>query len=249
MAWRVALMVLAGVLAGPAEIAAQGVPQRYPGDEQARRLHGSPGLPFSRDPEPPPMRSPYWPRPRGFAAPSADPDEGALGSSAAYRTFCVRLCDGFYFPISSATGSAGLARDADMCTAGCGSEARLFYQSVATQGADTMVDLTGLGYGTLANAFKYRRALVPDCRCRPQPWSETELQRHQSYAADKTGVQADAATPAPAARPEAAAPGHGTAHPGEQPEPVDRDGIIRARPPAGGHALRPSRSRYVVPHR
>ena len=45
-----------------------------------------------------------------------------------------------------------------------------------------MVDLTGLAYSALPNAFKYRQTLVPSCRCRPQPWSETELQRHRAYA-------------------------------------------------------------------
>ena len=45
-----------------------------------------------------------------------------------------------------------------------------------------MVDLTGMAYSTLPNAFKYRKTLVEGCRCRPQPWSEAELQRHRAYA-------------------------------------------------------------------
>ena len=53
-----------------------------------------------------------------------------------------------------------------------------------------MVDLTGLAYSALPNAFRYRKTLVPECRCRPQPWSEAELQRHRDYAAGKSVVAA-----------------------------------------------------------
>jgi hypothetical protein len=99
-----------------------------------------------------------------------------------YRTLCVRLCDGYYFPISAAATQDTLVHDAEMCSASCGSEARLFYHASGGGDAGSAIDLTGMAYSALPNAFKYRKALVENCRCRPQPWSETELARHRAYA-------------------------------------------------------------------
>ena len=101
--------------------------------------------------------------------------------SGPVRTLCVRMCDGFYFPISSAASRSELARDADKCSALCSTEASLFYYSAAGGGIDTMVDLMGRAYTSLPNAFKYRKTLVRGCQCRPQPWTEAELQRHRGY--------------------------------------------------------------------
>jgi hypothetical protein len=117
---------------------------------------------------------------------------GPYGQSGlTYRTLCVRLCDGYYFPISFSAPRSALSRDADQCSASCGSEARLFYHPNPGGDIDTMVDLTGLSYGALPTAFKYRKTLVKGCACRPQPWSEAELQRHRRYA---SGEQVAAAS-------------------------------------------------------
>jgi hypothetical protein len=126
-----------------------------------------------------PYRSPYGsPYQPGWGGDEGQrPDRGGT-----YRTLCVRLCDGFYFPISSVATQSSFARDADTCSASCGTEARLFYHPNAGGDVDSMVDLTGLAYSALPNAFKYRQSLVPSCRCRPQPWSDAEQQRHRAYA-------------------------------------------------------------------
>jgi hypothetical protein len=120
-----------------------------------------------------------------------DSDGGDPAPATTYRTLCVRLCDGFYFPISFATGGGGLSRDADRCSASCGAEARLFYYESPGGDVSSMVDLTGLAYSALPNAFRYRKTLVEGCQCRPQPWSEAEVQRHREYAgaASAAGVQ------------------------------------------------------------
>jgi hypothetical protein len=100
-----------------------------------------------------------------------------------YRTLCVRMCDGFYFPISYATTGDGLTRDAEKCEAACGGDARLFYHANPSGDVEAMVDLTGRAYTSYPNAFKYRKALVKGCQCHAQPWSETERARHRAYAA------------------------------------------------------------------
>lgn len=100
-----------------------------------------------------------------------------------YRTLCVRMCDGFYFPISTATGSVNFSRDAEKCSASCGGDARLFYYPSSGGGIEDMLDMTGRAYASYAIAFKYRKTLVQGCQCRPQPWTEAELARHRAYAA------------------------------------------------------------------
>src|SRR5262245_35617861 len=167
-ALRIRAALLMGVLASLAQPAsAQSVPESIFG-------YGS-RVPYS------PYRSP----PGGFFSPvrpSWEEQPRPLDVEPTYRTLCVRLCDGYYFPISAATPQTRFARDADACNASCGSEARLFYHPNVGGNVDTMLDLTGLAYSALPNAFKYRQALVPGCACRPQPWSDAERERHRAYA-------------------------------------------------------------------
>jgi len=100
-----------------------------------------------------------------------------------YRTLCVRMCDGFYFPISYATGSTDFAHDAEICAASCGGDARLFYYPNPGGNIESMLDMTGRAYASYPVAFRYRKTLVPGCQCRPQPWTEAERARHRGYAA------------------------------------------------------------------
>ena len=53
-----------------------------------------------------------------------DDERPARGGSL--RTVCVRLCDGYYFPISFSTSRERLAQDSKTCESRCGSEGRLF---------------------------------------------------------------------------------------------------------------------------
>jgi hypothetical protein len=43
-----------------------------------------------------------------------------------YRTVCVRLCDGFYFPISFSTYRSHFQKDAQRCEQSCPNRSRLF---------------------------------------------------------------------------------------------------------------------------
>ena len=130
-------------------------------------------------PEPPPR--PRWGVPGFNPYPSYD-NSLSQERPETYRTLCVRTCDGYYFPISFSTMRSEFTRDADKCTASCGSEARLFYHPNPGGKVEDMVDLRGLGYSSLPNAFKYRQSLVSGCACKPEPWSEAEMERHHSYA-------------------------------------------------------------------
>jgi Protein of unknown function (DUF2865) len=121
-----------------------------------------------------------------------DEDHGPPGNSSdrgrTYRTVCVRMCDGFYWPVSFAATRSRFYRDANVCSSSCTSEAKLFHFPANGGQIDDAVDLTGRVYSRLPAAFKYRKALTPSCTCKPEPWSAAEADRHRTYTAkDETG--------------------------------------------------------------
>jgi len=71
--------------------------------------------------------------------------------------FCVRSCDGKYFPLMR-----GVASPAQMCQAFCpASPTKVFFGS----GIDSAYAATGERYADSENAFAYRKALRADCTC------------------------------------------------------------------------------------
>lgn len=104
-----------------------------------------------------------------------------------FRTRCVRLCDGYYFPLSFAANPGNFEAENAMCQSRCASPAKLFYQSNALDDdAGEMVAIDGQRYGDLPNAFRYRTELVPDCGCKPAPWTAEaaeDYRRRDVYAA------------------------------------------------------------------
>jgi hypothetical protein len=183
------------------------------------------------------------------------------GGGGKFRTVCVRMCDGYYFPISNVSRRRDFYRDAKVCSAKCGEEGKLFYQSSSDENMSELVDLQGRNYAKLPNAFVYRKKLIDGCSCKPMPWSEAELARHRQYAAEEAAkvkvaaaTAADVAAPAtaaataaaPAAAPPAVVAGANAAPPaperqGEikqalalpEPEPSDTDrGSVANPPPA-----------------
>jgi hypothetical protein len=103
----------------------------------------------------------------------------------AYRAVCVRLCDGYYWPISNSVPGGSLHRAARQCASSCDGEARLYYQSSASSDPETLVDLAGRRYRDLPNALLYRKRLIDGCTCKPMPWTAAEAARHRGYAADQ----------------------------------------------------------------
>lgn len=108
--------------------------------------------------------------------------EPSVQDGGKYRTMCVRMCDGYYFPISASVTRRSFYRDAHICKKSCGTEAALFYHRGSSGDARTMIDLTGRAYIRLPNALRYRKQLVSGCKCRPEPWTPSEMARHHRYA-------------------------------------------------------------------
>ena len=106
----------------------------------------------------------------------------AWSRSGRYKTVCVRLCDGYYFPINHRSRRQEFYDDAEQCQARCHmSEARLFHLP-SSGSIEQARDQRGLPYKALKTAFLYRKKLVKSCTCRPAPWTVSERVRHRTYA-------------------------------------------------------------------
>lgn len=96
-----------------------------------------------------------------------DNDDRMPGRSAGRgnRTMCVRLCDGFYFPLS-VTGGNERESCHDLCP---GSTMDVYRQP---GGDDNMADAVGSNgrrYSALPTAFLYRKQLKAGCGCQRRP--------------------------------------------------------------------------------
>ena len=96
-----------------------------------------------------------------------------MGSN--YRTLCVRTCDGFFFPISFATGPNRFGEDEQTCQRLCpAAETMLFAHRNPGEEVEQAVSTNGTPYTQLPNAFKYRQSFNAQCSCRAsgQSWAE-----------------------------------------------------------------------------
>jgi Protein of unknown function (DUF2865) len=105
---------------------------------------------------------PWSSAPSAYADPSSqlNPFGGrtAPSSEATGTAYCVRLCDGRYFPIQR---HAGLS-PAQACSSFCPASATKIYSGSTIEHA-TAPD--GKRYSELGTAFTYRDKLVPGCTC------------------------------------------------------------------------------------
>ena len=140
-AWGTAALVCASVLA-PAAQAQDFFSQLFGGFARPRQQPYI-QMPFSDD-----GGQVYAPRGEGRAR------YGGGGNQA----FCVRTCDGRYFPV---TGSDNASRAAS-CNSFCpASETKVFSGS----SIDNATAENGKSYSELPNAFRYRNELVSGCTC------------------------------------------------------------------------------------
>jgi hypothetical protein len=94
------------------------------------------------------------------AAPFSSPRPASTAPSGGGRvTYCVRLCDGRYFPVQSNSAASA----AELCNSFCpASPTKVFSGSSDINRA---VARDGTRYSALENAFVYRTRVVTDCTC------------------------------------------------------------------------------------
>jgi hypothetical protein len=74
------------------------------------------------------------------------------------QAFCVRSCDGRYFPVNGSDNQSRAAACNSFCPA---SETRVVYGS----NIDSAATESGKPYSELPNAFRYRDEIVAECTC------------------------------------------------------------------------------------
>jgi hypothetical protein len=134
---------LAGAVAlAPRGASAEGLFDLFFGGLQKQQQHQAP------------PQANFFADPFGQNQPPAPPRPVASGGGPA---FCVRSCDGRYFPLTR-----GNASPVQMCQAFCpASPTRVFFGS----NIDGATSAAGERYADSENAFAYRKALRADCTC------------------------------------------------------------------------------------
>lgn len=139
LAWGVAAMLCASVLApaAQAEDFLSALFGGFGGRSRAPQIR----LPFANEGDP--------------VVPQGEPRPRYVGGGQAY---CVRSCDGRYFPISASDNQSRAASCNSFCPA---SDTKIVYGS----SIDTAATETGKPYSELPNAFRYRGEIVAGCTC------------------------------------------------------------------------------------
>ena len=112
---------------------------------------------FGGDPAP---RASHSSQQTDFFGNPIDPGPATVApvSSGRSASYCVRTCDGKYFPLVSHAG----ATPAQMCQSFCPASATKVYFG---KNIDTALGANGERYADMPNAFAYRKALKADCTC------------------------------------------------------------------------------------
>jgi hypothetical protein len=104
-----------------------------------------------------PPQASFFADPFGTNQQPAPPPRQVASGGGSGPAFCVRSCDGRYFPLAR-----GNASPVQMCQAFCPASAtKVFYGS----NIDSASTTTGERYPDSENAFAYRKALRADCTC------------------------------------------------------------------------------------
>ena len=88
-------------------------------------------------------------------------------AGSGYRTVCVRMCDGYYYPISYSAGPNKFPDDEKTCQASCpAAEAQLFTHRNPGEDINHAVSQGGQPYTAIPNAFRYRQSFDNACTCK-----------------------------------------------------------------------------------
>lgn len=126
----------------------------------------------------------------------------ALNGAQTYRTVCVRLCDGYYFPVSFSTLPNHFTQDAEACSSKCAAPAELFYYPNPGGTIDQAVALNSQeAYPKLKFAFRYRKEVVNGCSCKAAEYvpADGSAPKKAENAPQNSSTQAQAPDAATAA--------------------------------------------------
>ncbi|MGH6833880.1 MAG: DUF2865 domain-containing protein, partial [Methyloceanibacter sp.] len=139
----------------------------------------------------------------------------SIDPNGRYRSVCVRLCDGFFYPISYVTYGARLGQDATQCQSNCAAPAELYVYRNPGQDIEQAVSLNGSAYMDLPVALRFRKEYVNGCSCKQAEYNPTEIEASNKRAEADAAAQpvkgkgkatAKAPPPPQAPAPQAASP-------------------------------------------
>ncbi|MDX2264544.1 MAG: DUF2865 domain-containing protein [Hyphomicrobiales bacterium] len=123
-----------------------------------------------------------------------------------YRTLCVRMCDGYFFPISYSTLQSKFREDEDKCRSQCAAPAELFVHRNPGEEVEQAVSLSGTPYVETPNAFRNRKHFIKGCSCNASEFSMEEIAKSEQALKEDAETRRTAAArpkgepePAPAA--------------------------------------------------
>jgi hypothetical protein len=162
----------------------------------------------------------------------------SIDPNGRYRSVCVRLCDGFFYPIHFSTYGSLLGQDAQQCQSNCAAPAELYVYRNPGQDIEQAVSLNGSAYMDLPVALRFRKEYVTGCSCKQAEYNPTEIEASNKKAEvdpnakPGKGKPTAAATPAPEAAPapQAAVPA------GDQALDLDVTGSNEPAPPPAPEA-------------
>jgi hypothetical protein len=146
------------------------------------------------------------------------PISRSINPGARYRSICVRLCDGFFYPVSYSTYGSRLAQDVERCQSNCAAPAELYVYRNPGHSPEQAISLHGSAYVDLPVAFKFRKEYVKGCSCKQAEYNPTEIEAANKKA--EAGPAGKPATKKRAAKKAAAAPADAS---GEQAPPPQLD--------------------------
>lgn len=98
--------------------------------------------------------------------PQAQPRERTTQAALGKRTICVRLCDGYAFPLGELERTRDLALHDLACNAGCpGAPTKVFTLDAGAETFDDARAEDGTRYADLPVAYAYRNAIDGTCSC------------------------------------------------------------------------------------
>lgn len=144
---------------------------------------------------------------------SQTPIYRSIDPNGRYRAVCVRLCDGFFYPLSFSTTASSLAQESERCQSSCAAPAELYVYRNPGQEIEQAISLNGSAYMDLPVALKFRKSYVNGCSCKQAEYNPTAIEEANKRAEAEAAAQPGkgkgkgkvAANPPPTPAPQAAA--------------------------------------------
>ena len=136
-----------------------------------QRVRGFANLPHNIAP----LRQKITNQPQKLAG-AVEAVEALDASGLPRRSYCVRLCDGYYFPVAPVSSDGDLNAHESLCAGICpGAPTRLFIMPSGSERIEEATSRDGRKYSALPVAFRHTGTTDNTCTCRPDNIAHTRI--------------------------------------------------------------------------